>query len=301
MDKNFICNIKKIKNPYLQNTQKINNMLINNLQSIPLPVPNIPKHSPKINSKENTTKNNPQTQNLINNPSTDANSAIYKYISSLSTNSRPNNPRTNEYKRLKYICNEVLRDGTFNEVQLTTFEKRNKRAEFCKNQLLKISNEGNTDRYNKLLNKVTKYLVDLDSIVKKIIGKVASECKISEDLAKCMFLKFLDNFFGSKINGKQRILNLVGKLKDENNKNILTLITKYDEGGDSDRLKHEIIDKLDHKTFLPDPVLNVTTVTAPKTVAANPITRAIASGKKKKNSKKKNKPKNKHNSKRKRK
>lgn len=300
MDKNFICNIKKIKNPYLQNTQKI----INNLQSLP----NIPQNFSTSSPRDEATVRAilKKLDNIkIPEHSTNANSAIYKYISSLSTNSRPNNPRTNEYKRLKYICNEVLRDGTFNEVQLTTFEKRNKRAEFCKNQLLKISNEGNTDRYNKLLNKVTKYLVDLDSIVKKIIGKVASECKISEDLAKCMFLKFLDNFFGSKINGKQRILNLVGKLKDENNKNILTLITKYDEGGDSDRLKHEIIDKLDHKTFLPDPVVKTSkvsqTVTAPKTVAANPIAQAVAIGKKKKNSKKKNKPKNKHNSKRKRK
>ena len=296
MDKNFICNIKKIKNPYLQNTQKI----INNLQSLP----NIPQNFSTSSPRDEATVRAilKKLDNIkIPENSTNANSTIYQYISSLSTNSRPNNPRTNEYKRLKYICNEVLRDGTFNEVQLTTFEKRNKRAEFCKNQLLKISNEGNTDRYNKLLNKVTKYLVDLDSIVKKIIGKVASECKISEDLAKCMFLKFLDNFFGSKINGKQRILNLVGKLKDENNKNILTLITKYDEGGDSNRLKNEIIDKLDHKTFLPDPVLNVTTVTAPQTVAAKPIAQAVAIGKKKKNSKKKNKPKNKHNSKRKRK
>ena len=297
MDKNFICNIKKIKNPYLQNTQKI----INNLQSLP----NIPQNFSTSSPRDEATVRAilKKLDNIkIPENSTNANSTIYQYISSLSTNSRPNNPRTNEYKRLKYICNEVLRDGTFNEVQLTTFEKRNKRAEFCKNQLLKISNEGNTDRYNKLLNKVTKYLVDLDSIVKKIIGKVASECKISEDLAKCMFLKFLDNFFGSKINGKQRILNLVGKLKDENNKNILTLITKYDEGGDSDRLKQEIIDKLDHKTFLPDPVLNVTTVTAQtKPIAAKPIAQAVAIGKKKKNSKKKNKPKNKHNSKRKRK
>tara|TARA_B110001469_G_C9613455_1_gene305256 strand:+ start:713 stop:1615 length:903 start_codon:yes stop_codon:yes gene_type:complete len=300
MDKNFICNIKKIKNPYLQNTQKINNMFINNLQSLPNIPQNFSTSSPRDEANVRAILKKLDNIKIPEN-STNANSTIYQYISSLSTNSQHNNPRKNEYNRLKYICNEVLGDGTFNEVKLKTFEKRNKRAEFCKNQLLKISNEGNTDRYNKLLNKVTKYLVDLDSIVKKIIGKVASECKISEDLAKCMFLKFLDNFFGSKINGKQRILNLVGKLKDENNKNILTLITKYDEGGDSDRLKHEIIDKLDHKTFLPDPVLNVTTVTAPKTVAANPITRAIAIGKKKKNSKKKNKPKNKHNSKRKRK
>jgi len=300
MDKNFICNIKKIKNPYLQNTQKI----INNLQSLPNIPQNFSTSSPR--DEANVRAILKKLDNIkIPEHSTNANSTIYQYISSLSTNSQHNNPRKNEYNRLKYLCNEVLRDGTFNEVKLTTFEKRNKRAEFCKNQLLKISNEGNTDRYNKLLNKVTKYLVDLDSIVKKIIGKVVLECKISEDLAKCMFLKFLDNFFGSKINGKQRILNLVGKLKDENNKNILTLITKYDEGGDSDRLKHEIIDKLDHKTFLPDPVLNVTTVIAPnkvsQTVAANPIAQVVAIGKKKKNSKKKNKPKNKHNSKRKRK
>ena len=300
MDKNFICNIKKIKNPYLQNTQKINNMFINNLQSLPNIPQNFSTSSPRDEANVRAILKKLDNIKIPEN-STNANSTIYQYISSLSTNSQHNNPRKNEYNRLKYICNEVLGDGTFNEVKLKTFEKRNKRAEFCKNQLLKISNEGNTDRYNKLLNKVTKYLVDLDSIVKKIIGKVASECKISEDLAKCMFLKFLDNFFGSKINGKQRILNLVGKLKDENNKNILTLITKYDEGGDSDRLKHEIIDKLDHKTFLPDPVLNVTTVTAPKTVAAKPIAQAVAIGKKKKNSKKKNKPKNKHNSKRKRK
>lgn len=300
MDKNFICNIKKIKNPYLQNTQKI----INNLQSLP----NIPQNFSTSSPRDEATVRAilKKLDNIkIPEHSTNANSTIYQYISSLSTNSQHNNPRKNEYNRLKFFCNEVLGDGTFNEVKLKTFEKRNKRAEFCKNQLLKISNEGNTDRYNKLLNKVTKYLVDLDSIVKKIIGKVASECKISEDLAKCMFLKFLDNFFGSKINGKQRILNLVGKLKDENNKNILTLITKYDEGGDSNRLKNEIIDKLDHKTFLPDPVVKTSkvsqTVTAPQTLAANPITRAIAIGKKKKNSKKKNKPKNKHNSKRKRK
>ena len=296
MDKNFICNIKKIKNPYLQNTQKI----INNLQSLPNIPQNFSTSSPR--DEANVRAILKKLDNIkIPEHSTNANSTIYQYISSLSTNSQHNNPRKNEYNRLKYLCNEVLRDGTFNEVKLTTFEKRNKRAEFCKNQLLKISNEGNTDRYNKLLNNVTKYLVDLDSIVKKIIGKVVLECKISEDLAKCMFLKFLDNFFGSKINGKQRILNLVGKLKDENNKNILTLITKYDEGGDSNRLKNEIIDKLDHKTFLPDPVLNVTTVTAPnkvsQTVAAKPIAQAIAIGKKKKNSKKKNK----HNSKRKRK
>ena len=300
MDKNFICNIKKIKNPYLQNIQKI----INNLQSLPNIPQNFSTSSPR--DEANVRAILKKLDNIkIPEHSTNANSTIYQYISSLSTNSQHNNPRKNEYNRLKYLCNEVLRDGTFNEVKLTTFEKRNKRAEFCKNQLLKISNEGNTDRYNKLLNKVTKYLVDLDSIVKKIIGKVVLECNISEDLAKCMFLKFLDNFFGSKINGKQRILNLVGKLKDENNKNILTLITKYDEGGDSDRLKHEIIDKLDHKTFLPDPVLNVTTVIAPnkvsQTVAANPIAQVVAIGKKKKNSKKKNKPKNKHNSKRKRK
>ena len=299
MDKNFICNIKNIKNPYLQNTQKI----INNLQSLPNIPQNFSTSSPR--DEANVRAILKKLDNIkIPEHSTNANSTIYQYISSLSTNSRPNNPMTNEYKRLKYICNEVLGNGTFNEVKLKTFEKRNKKAEFCKNQLLKISNKVNTDRYNKLLNIVTNFLDDLDSIVKKIIGKVVSECNILEDLAKCMFFNFLENFFGSKINGKQRILNLVGKLKDENNKEILTLITKYDEGGDSDRLKHEIIDKLDHKTFLPDPVLNVTTVTAPKvsqTVAAKPIAQAAAIGKKKKNSKKKNKPKNKHNSKRKRK
>ena len=293
MDKNFICNIKKIKNPYLQNTQKI----INNLQSLP----NIPQNFSTSSPRDEATVRAilKKLDNIkIPENSTNANSTIYQYISSLSTNSQHNNPRKNEYNRLKYICNEVLGDGTLNEGKLKLCKERNEKAEYCKNQLLKISNEGNTDRHNKLLNKVTKYLVDLDSIVKKIIGKVASECKISEDLAKCMFLKFLDNFFGSKINGKQRILNLVGKLKDENNKNILTLITKYDEGGDSNRLKNEIIDKLDHKTFLPDPVLNVTTVTAQtKPIAAKRMTHAVASGKKKKNSKKKNK----HNSKRKRK
>ena len=144
------------------------------------------------------------------------------------------------------------------------------------------------------------YSIFGSAFMKLFISNIELECNISEDLAKCMFLKFLDNFFGSKINGKQRILNLVGKLKDENNKNILTLITKYDEGGDSNRLKNEIIDKLDHKTFLPDPVLKTPKKVA-QTVVANPITRAIAIGKKKKNSKKKNKPKNKHNSKRKRK
>jgi len=296
MDKNFICNIKKIKNPYLQNIQKI----INNLQSLPNIPQNFSTSSPRDEANVKAIINKLDKIKIPEN-STNANSTIYQYISSLSTNSDKHSSRHNEYNRLKYICNEVLGDGTLNEVKLKLCKERNEKAEYCKNQLLKISNEGNTDRYNKLLNNVTKYLVDLDSIVKKIIGKVVSECKISEDLAKCMFLKFLDNFFGSKINGKQRILNLVGKLKDENNKNILTLITKYDEGGDSDRLKHEIIDKLDHKTFLPDPVLNVTTVTAPKTVAAKPIAQAVAIGKKKKNSKKKNKPKNKHNSKRKRK
>lgn len=296
MDKNFICNIKKIKNPYLQNIQKI----INNLQSLPNIPQNFSTSSPR--DEANVRAILKKLDNIkIPEHSTNANSTIYQYISSLSTNSDKHNSRHKEYNRLKFFCNKVLGDGTLNEVKLKLCKERNEKAEYCKNQLLKISNEGNTDRYNKLLNNVTKYLVDLDSIVKKIIGKVVLECNISEDLAKCMFLKFLDNFFGSKINGKQRILNLVGKLKDENNKNILTLITKYDEGGDSNRLKNEIIDKLDHKTFLPDPVLNVTTVTAPQTVAANPITQAIAIGKKKKNSKKKNKPKNKHNSKRKRK
>lgn len=293
MDKNFICNIKIIKNPYLQNTQKI----INNLQSLPNIPQNFSTSSPR--DKANVKAILKKLDNIkIPEHSTNANSTIYQYISSLSTNSRPNNHRKNEYKRLKYICNEVLGDGTFNEVKLKTFEKRNKRAEFCKNQLLKISNEGNTDRHNKLLNNVTKYLDDLDSIVKKIIGTVVSKCNILEDLAKCMFFKFLENFFGSKINGKQRILNLVGKLKDENNKNILTLITKYDEGGDSDRLKQEIIDKLDHKTFLPDPVVKTTKVSQTvavqtKPIAAKPIAQAGAIGKKK------NKPKNKPNSKRK--
>ena len=295
MDKNFICNIKKIKNPYLQNTQKI----INNLQSLPNIPQNFSTSSPR--DEANVRAILKKLDNIkIPEHSTNANSTIYQYISSLSTNSQHNNPRKNEYNRLKFFCNKVLGDGTLNEVKLKLCKERNEKAEYCKNQLLKISNEGNTDRYNKLLNKVTKYLVDLDSIVKKIIGKVVLECKISEDLAKCMFLKFLDNFFGSKINGKQRILNLVGKLKDENNKNILTLITKYDEGGDSNRLKNEIIDKLDHKTFLPDPVLKTPKKVSQK-VAAKPIAQAIAIGKKKKNSKKKNKPKNKHNSKRKRK
>ena len=74
------------------------------------------------------------------------NDAIYQYISSLSTNSDKHNSRHKEYEILKYICNEVLGDGTLNEVKLKLFKERNEKAEYCKKQLLKISNKVNTDQ-----------------------------------------------------------------------------------------------------------------------------------------------------------